>query len=100
MVRRNPEASIDEQLLEARTELKLKLLEMYLCELVAAGALQTRFALQCRLGRGPAAEADALSHLPDSVECERCGEEHHYDRQWVTVFFVATPEFRDAVCSR
>lgn len=100
MVRGNPEVSIDEDLLEARTELKIKILEDYLGELVNAGALEARFALQCTYGRGPSVEANTLSLLPDVVECDRCGEAHVYDRKRVTVFFVATKSFRESVGRR
>lgn len=93
MVRRNPAATIDEKRLEAVTHIKIGVLEIYLGDLVAAGALEPRYALLCANGKGPAAEALHLSALPDTVECDRCGDEHSYSRDRVEVFFVATTTF-------
>ncbi len=68
-----------------------------LLELVAARVLKLLFVWRCPNGNGTTWEAEALASLPDSVECDRCGDRHWLSEDDVEVHFVATRGLTDAL---
>jgi hypothetical protein len=94
ILRRDPHALIDDDVLEEELEAPTDLLDDLLVELVIAGTLVPVALWTCPELGGTIYEAAHVSEFPDTIECDRCGKNHALRRADIEFKFLPSDQLR------
>ena len=83
-------ALIDDRILGQQLHVEENVIKDFLIELVNLHGLRAVFLWSCPNTGGGLKEASKLSELPDSIECEHCGQVHYFNVDDVEVLFLPT----------
>lgn len=99
LVRRSPQAVIDERILAQKLSITEAVVRRFLVELVSDHQLETIFLWVCPESRRTISEERRLSDFPDRLECSHCGREHTFSQDDVEVRCIASEQLKRDVAA-
>jgi hypothetical protein len=101
---RDPHAVIDDRLLSDHlhiaTDRDQDDLALLLADLVVHEVLVTTVLWNCANGFGTSTEAASIPELPESLECDRCGEQHRFSAEFLDLLFLPAPSLLTEIRAR
>ena len=95
LLREHPDAVLDTDVLASQFEMDSEtVLDLLIC-MEKQHLVHARYFWECPNDYGTTKEADHPREFPDYIPCERCGEYHQYNQDFVEVYFIPEPSLRE-----